>query len=55
MKKGGIKMLSPGIYEQIVNTRIHNELAKLDPMQFDVQLESLEADDARRVLTIYIS
>lgn len=48
-------MLTPGIYEQIVNTRIHNELAKLDPMQFDVQLESLEADDARRVLTIYIS
>ena len=48
-------MLSSGIYEQIVNNKIHEELTKLDPLQFDVQLESLDADDARRVLTIYIS
>ena len=48
-------MLSSGIYEQIVNNRIHDELTKLDPLQFDIQLESLEADDARRILTIYIS
>ena len=41
-------MLSSGIYEQIVNNRIHDELTKLDPLQFDIQLESLEADDARR-------
>ena len=48
-------MLSSGIYEQIVNNKIHEELSKLDPLQFDVQLDSLDADDARRVLTIYIS
>ena len=48
-------MLSSGIYEQIVNNKIHEELTKLDPLQFDVQLESLDADDARKVLTIYIS
>lgn len=48
-------MLSSGIYEQIVNNKIHEELTKLDPLQFDVQLDSLDADDARRVLTIYIS
>ena len=48
-------MLSSGIYEQIVNNKIHDELTKLDPLQFDIQLESLEADDARRILTIYIS
>lgn len=48
-------MLSSGIYEQIVNTRISTELSKLDPDQYDIQLESLDADDARRILTIYIS
>ena len=48
-------MLSSGIYEQIINNKVHKELIKLDPMQFDVQLESLDADDARRILTIYIS
>ena len=46
-------MLSSGIYEQIVNTRISTELSKLDPNQYDIQLESLDADDARRILTIY--
>lgn len=48
-------MLSSGIYEQIVNTRISTELSKLDPEQYDIQLESLDADDARRMLTFYIS
>ena len=48
-------MLSSGIYEQIVNTRISTELSKLNPEQYDIQLESLDADDARRILTIYIS
>lgn len=48
-------MLSSGIYEQIVNTRISTELSKLNPEQCDIQLESLDADDARRMLTFYIS
>ena len=48
-------MLSSGIYEQIVNTKINTELSKLDSEQYDIHLESLDADDARRILTIYIS
>ena len=40
-------MLSSGIYEQIVNTRINTELAKLDPEQYDIQLEALDAENAR--------
>lgn len=48
-------MLSNGIYEQIVNTRISNELALLDKEKYDIELENLSADDARRILTIYIS
>lgn len=48
-------MLPNGIYEQIVNTRIKNELSKLDKEKYDIELEELTADDARRILTIYIS
>ena len=48
-------MLNDGIYEQIVNNRISTELDKLSLDDYDVSLESLKADDARRVLTIYIS
>ena len=48
-------MLHEGIYEQIINTRIGFELAKLDQEKYDIQLENLDADDARRLLTIYIS
>lgn len=48
-------MLPDGIYEQIVNTRISKELALLDIRKYDIELENLSADDARRILTIYIS
>ena len=48
-------MLHEGIYEQIVNNRIQTELKKLDIEKYDIGLEELQADDARRVLTIYIS
>lgn len=48
-------MLHEGLYEQIVNHRIKSELAKLDSSKYDIGLEDLQADDARRILTIYIS
>lgn len=48
-------MLASGIYEQIVNTKINTELVKLDPKLYEIQLDSLDVDDARRILTIYIS
>ena len=48
-------MLYDGIYEQIVNTRINKELELLNGKEYDISLEQLKADDARRILTIYIS
>lgn len=48
-------MLKNGIYEQIVNTKIHKELQQLDIEKYDIELEKLHAEDARRILTIYIS
>ncbi|MGN1381895.1 MAG: DUF3427 domain-containing protein [Eubacterium sp.] len=49
------KTLPEGIYEQIVNTRLQGYLEKLDPEQYDIDLEAMNADDARKVLTIYMS
>ena len=48
-------MLHEGIYEQIINTRIGTELKKLDNEKYDIGLEKLHGEDARRILTIYIS
>lgn len=48
-------MLYTGIYEQIVNTRIDKELKLMDLEKYDISLEQLNAEDARRILTIYIS
>jgi len=48
-------MLKDGIYEQIVNTRISNEINEIGSENYEISLELLNADDARRVLTIYVS
>lgn len=48
-------MMQDGIYEQIVNTKLSNELANIEQDKYDIDLEKLDADDARKVLTIYIS
>ena len=48
-------MPSDGIYEQIVNKKLGSELQTLDLQQYDIELEKLDADDARKVLTIYIA
>ncbi len=48
-------MLKNGIYEQIVNTKINRELQQLDLEKYNIELDKLYADDARRILTIYIS
>ena len=45
-------MLKNGIYEQIVNTRINKELQQLDREKYDIELEKLGGEDARRILTI---
>lgn len=48
-------MICEGIYEQIVNTHLMSELEQLDLDQYDIQLENLDTDDARKILTVYIS
>ncbi len=53
--EGSFKMINDGIYEQIINTKLQNELDQIDLLQYDIDLEKLDAGDARKALTIYIS
>ena len=48
-------MLKDGIYEQILNQEILDQLEKIDPKTRNYQLEQLNADDSRQLLTIYLS
>ncbi|WP_330399402.1 DEAD/DEAH box helicase [Agathobacter ruminis] len=48
-------LINDGIYEQIINTKLQNELNQIDISAYDIDLDKLDADDARKVLTIYIS
>ena len=48
-------MIHDGIYEQIINNRIKEELLKLDVSNYDISIEQLDVEDARKVLSIYIS
>ena len=48
-------MINDGIYEQIVNTKIQHELDQLELDRYDLDLDRIDADDARKILTIYIS
>ena len=48
-------MVNDGIYEQIVNTKLQSELEQLNMEEYDIDLEKINADDARKILTIYIS
>lgn len=50
-----IILINDGIYEQIVNRKLQNELSLIDLEQYDIDLEKLDTNDARKVLTIYIS
>lgn len=52
--EGSFKMINDGIYEQIINTKLQNELDQIDLTQYDIDLEKLDAGDARKALTIYI-
>ena len=48
-------MINDGIYEQIVNEKLQKELDQLDLSKYDIELDKIDADDARKILTIYIS
>ena len=48
-------MLKDGLYEQIVNQQILEQLQALDPERYQYTLDNLSASDAYNLLTIYLS
>jgi len=47
-------MVKQGIYEQIINQKLKHELASLD-YSFDIGKEPLDVEEARKMLSSYIS
>lgn len=47
--------MKQGIYEEIINKQVKNQLCQLDKEQFDLEKETLDVEDARKFLSSYIS
>lgn len=47
--------MKQGIYEEIINTKLKTELATLDIDNYEVEKESLDPEEARKLLSSYIS
>lgn len=48
-------MLKQGIYEQIINQKLKNELIDLESDTYEIGKESLDVEEARKFLSSYIS
>ncbi len=48
-------MLKQGIYEEIINHKLKDELAKLDSSAFNIGKEAIDVEEARKLLSSYIS
>ncbi|QOR67970.1 DUF3427 domain-containing protein [Cytobacillus suaedae] len=48
-------MLKQGIYEEIINQKLKSELANLDLNHFEVGKEQIDTEEARKLLSTYIS
>lgn len=48
-------MLKQGIYEEIINQRLKKELVSLDMEKFEVGKEPIDLEEARKLLSTYIS
>lgn len=52
---GGVQNLKPGIYEQIINEKIREDLEHLSLESFEIGKEKLDVEEARKILSSYIS
>lgn len=48
-------MLKQGIYEEIINQKLKQEMRDLDITTFDIGKEKLDVEEARKLLSSYIS
>jgi superfamily II DNA or RNA helicase len=50
-----MNMLKQGIYEEIINQKLKNQLAGLDINSYDIGKERIDVEEARKLLSSYIS
>lgn len=48
-------MLKQGIYEEIINHKLKDELTRIDSSSYDIGTESIDVEEARKLLSSYIS
>jgi superfamily II DNA or RNA helicase len=48
-------LLKQGIYEEIINKQLREELSSLDDQQYTIEKETMDVEDARKMLSSYIS
>ncbi len=48
-------MLKEGIYEEIINNKLKNELTRIGLDNYDIEKESIDVEEARKILSSYIS
>lgn len=48
-------LLKPGIYEEIINKQLKTELESFDDELFNIEKETLDVEEARKLLSSYIS
>ena len=51
----GDKLLKQGIYEEIISTKLKDELNRLDLDNYIIERESIDVEEARKILSTYIS
>ncbi|WP_053363452.1 hypothetical protein [Bacillus sp. FJAT-27251] len=47
--------MKQGIYEEIINQQLKNELETLDLEEFEIGTEQIDPEEARKLLSTYIS
>lgn len=54
LKRGEV-MIKEGIYEEIINHKLKNEIAKLDIDSYEIGKEKIDTEEARKILSTYIT
>ena len=50
-----MEILKEGIYEEIINSKVKSQLADLSIDEYTIDIEKLDAEETRKLLSTYIS
>src|SRR5699024_8000182 len=55
IERRNLILLKEGIYEEMINQQLKEDLHELDKEEFDIETENLDVEEARKFLSTYIS